>query len=283
MFTFIKKHVWPIIVGLGTIIGLLVAFFPSLFNLELKRIAHYDANLNNLQDAQKFIDFLKNHQDTVVELNINYKEDIRYIYARDKKGEVIVTDDENDKDTEYSGYDIRPKIIRLNDVCLRNELDGNESFGAVDPEGHIFIKSEFKCIPFLRDFNFLRKKGEIGIWIPGEYKNSKGEDGGDDLSGSAYRIVITDASKSNSLFKWSIKDREKNADEMQLSGIFFINTFIDSHESDYGSSKGSEQTIDSMSPQWREENAGRDQIGIENIIVIELDPLSKKEMESKKY
>lgn len=276
MISLIKNHVWPIIAVIGTIVGLLVAFFPSLFNLEQKKIANYSSTLNTLSDAQHLIDFLRKHQNTVVNLDITYNEKIRYMYARDKKGDIVFTEDENDKDTEYSDYSSMPKIVRLNNICVNNELDGNESFGAVDSDGYIFVNSEFKCMPFLNDFNFLRKKGEIGIWIPGKGDENNSID-------NAYRIVITEASKSNSLFKWSIKNREKNIDEMQISGIFFVNNFIDSHESDYGSNKGSTQTIYTMSPQWRAMNSGRDQIGIENITVIELDPLSRKEMESKNY
>ena len=70
---------------------------------------------------------------------------------------------------------------------------------------------------------------------------------------------------------------------MQLSGTFFVNSFLDTHESDYGSDKDSEQTIDVFSPQWRAMYSGLDQIGKDNMTVIELEPLSKKEIESKKY
>lgn len=155
------------------------------------------------------------------------------------------------------------------------DLEGKESYGMVDEDGYIFIKSEFKCLPFLNDFNFLRKKGDIGIWIPG---NDKG--GGEDQN---YRIIITEAAKNNSLFKWSIKDREKNRDEMQLSGTFFVNKFLDARESDYGSTKESVYSIFTMSPQWKAMYNGMELIGKENMTIIELEPLSTKEIESRKY
>lgn len=66
---------------------------------------------------------------------------------------------------------------------------------------------------------------------------------------------------------------------MELSGTFFVSDFIDSHNYDNDSS----ETIESMSPKWRDNYSGLDQIGIDNIYIIELLPLSKKEIESKNY
>lgn len=261
----IKKHIWPIICGIATIVGLIVAFFPSVFNLEKKKIVEYSYSLNSLKDAQKLIDFLSKHQNSIVNLNITYTENERYRDAYDKYGNIII--DEN------ADMDGTPKKEDLNK--LSTELEGKISYGAVDSNGNIFIKSEFKFLPFLNNFNFLRKNGEIGIWIPG-----KKEDGSDDIN---YRIVIKEESKDNSSFKWSIKDRNKDSKEMQLTGIFFVKKFIDVHDSDYGSDKATSQTIATMSPQWKERYSGLDQIGLDNMTVIELLPLSDKEIESRNY
>lgn len=262
--SFQPKIIIGSVVGfLGTAIGIIAVFFPSLFNLEQKKIAEYTYTLNTLSDAEKFIDFLKKHQNSIVNLNITYTESERYKDAYDDKGNIIL--DEN------ADMDGTPKKEKL---CNKG-LEGTTGYGAIDKDGYIFVKSEFKCLPFLNDFNILRKKGEFGIWIPG-----KDEGGKDDKN---YRIIITEQSKNNSLFKWSIKDRKKNYEEMQLTGIFFVNNFLDTHESDYGADENSEHTIFTMSPQWREKYSGLDQIGIDNVIIVELEPLSQKEIESKNY
>lgn len=258
---------------IATAIGVIAVFFPSLFNLETKKIAEYQHDLNTDQDAINFINFLKEHQDSIVHLDLTYIEKVRYRDAYDKKGNIII-----DYDDKFSN-EIRPdealddgvKKENLNKLCLDEELDGKESFGVIDSNGHIFISSEFKCRPFLNNFNFIRKKGSLGIWIPG-----KKDDGSDDEN---YHIIITNDSKNNTLFKWSIKDREKNIEEMQLTGTFFVNKFIDSH--DYGES--AEQRGAAMSPQWGGAYNGAYEIGDLNMEVVELHPLSKKEIESKKY
>lgn len=261
---------------IASAIGIIAVFFPSLFNLETKKIADYNYTLNNLDDAKRLIKFLQDHQDSIVHLDLTYIEQQRYRDAIDKNGNVIIDwDDKFSNEILPDGaLDTGVKKENLNDSCS-GELEGKESYGMVDNDGHIFIKSEFKCLPFFNDFNFLRKKGDIGIWIPG-----KGEHGEDDKN---FRIIITENSRNNSLFKWSIKDREKNRNEMQLSGTFFVNKFLDAHESDYGSDKESVYTIFTMSPQWIARYNGLEDIGKENMTIIELDPLSKKEIESKKY
>ena len=272
-----KIIIGSVIGVIASAIGIIAVFFPSLFNLETKKIAEYTNNLNTEKDAIKFIDFLKQHQDGIVYLNITYTEQKRYRNARDAKGNFII-----DYDDEYTkniigedGIEDGVKKEDLNNLCMKEIIDGlegKESYGSVDKDGYIFIKSEFKCKAFLNNFNFFRNKGSFGIWIAG-----KKEDGSDDRN---YHIIINADSKNNSLFKWSIKDREKNTEEMQLSGNFFVNKFIDAH--DYGE-QSSEQRVDSMSPQWGSTYNGAYEIGDQNMEVIELQPLSKKEIESKNY
>lgn len=258
---------------IATAIGVIAVFFPSLFNLETKKIAEYQHNLNTDQDAINFINFLKEHQDGIVYLDLTYIEKIRYRDAYDKNGKIII-----DYDDKFSNEIMPDEAIddgvkkeNLNKECLNDELEGKESFGFVDQNGHIFISSEFKCRPFLNNFNFIRKKGSLGIWIPGNKDN-----GSDDEN---YHIIITNDSKNNTLFKWSIKNRENNIEEMQLTGTFFVNKFIDSH--DYGES--AEQRGAAMSPQWGGMYNGAYDAGDLNMEVVELQPLSKKEIESKKY
>lgn len=259
---------------IATAIGVIAVFFPSLFNMETKKIAEYTHSLNTDQDARSFINFLKEHQDSIVHLDLTYTEQKRYRDARDEKGNIII-----DYDDKYSNsirgedaIDDGVKFEDLNKTCLGEELSGKESFGYVDPNGHIFISSEFKCRPFYDNFNFIRNKGGLGIWMPG--KKDDGSNGDEN-----YHIIITSDSKNNTLFKWSIKDREKNIEEMQLTGTFFVNKFIDSH--DYGES--ADQRIAVMSPQWGGMYNGAVEIGDLNMEVVELQPLSKKEIESKNY
>lgn len=272
--SFQPKIIIGSVVGfIATAIGVIAVFFPSLFNLETKKIAEYQHSLNTDQDAINFIKFLKEHQDSIVNLDLTYIEKIRYRDAYDKNGKIII-----DYDDKFSN-EIRPeeaiddgvKKENLNKICSGEEINGNESFGVIDQNGHIFISSEFKCRPFLNNFNFMRTKGSLGIWIPG-----KKDDGSDDEN---YHIIITSDSKNNTLFKWSIKNREKNTEEMQLTGTFFVNKFIDSH--DYGES--ADQRIAVMSPQWGGMYNGAEEIGDLNMEVVELQPLSKKEIESKNY
>lgn len=263
-----KIIIGSVIGFIASVLGIIVAFFPSVFNLEKKSIAEYTYNLNTENDAEKFIQFLKNHQNSIVHLNISYIENERYIDLVDKNGNIILDDN-----AEMDGT---PAKDDLNKKCMESIVDdddglgGKDSYGLVDPEGRIFIRSEFKCKRFLNDFNFLRTNGGIGIWFPNETDSSK------DIT---YRIIITGDSNKNSLYKWSIKNRENNVKEMQIEGTFFVNDFIDAHNSDHKSI----ENIKSMSPQWGDYYNGMEQIGIDGIEIIELQPLSKKEIESKNY
>lgn len=144
----------------ATAIGVIAVFFPSLFNLEQKKIANYSYTLNSLSDANKFIDFLKDHQNGIVHFNLTYIENERYIDAVDKNGNIIF-----DENAEMDGT---PAKDDLNKKCLNTPgdgIEGNTSYATVDKDGYIFIRSEFKCKKFLNDFNFLRTKGGLGIWI----------------------------------------------------------------------------------------------------------------------
>lgn len=54
MVSFQPKIIIGSVVGfIATAIGVIAVFFPSLFNLEQKKIADYSYTLNNLDDAKK--------------------------------------------------------------------------------------------------------------------------------------------------------------------------------------------------------------------------------------
>lgn len=158
-----KIIISSVICIISSAIGVIAVFFPSLFNLETKKIAEYQHSLNTDQDARNFINFLKEHQDSIVHLDLTYVEKSRYRDARDKNGNII--QDWDDKFSNAilpdSAIDDGVKKEDLNNQCAGDEIEGKESFGVVDSEGHIFISSEFKCRPFLNNFNFLRKKGSL--------------------------------------------------------------------------------------------------------------------------
>lgn len=262
-----KIIIGSVIGFIASVLGIIVAFFPSVFNLEKKSIAEYTNSLNTVSDAEKLINFLKDHQDSIVKLNISYIENERYIDLIDKNGNIVL-DDNAEMDGTPAKDDLNKKCMGPPDDD--DGIGGKNSYGSIDTEGRIFIKSDFKCKRFLNDFNFLRTNGGIGIWFPNEKDSSK------DMT---YRIVITGDTNKNTLYKWSIKNREKDIKEMQLEGTFFVNDFIDAHNYDHNST----ETIENMSRQWRDYYNGMDQIGIDGVEIIELQPLSKKEIESKNY
>lgn len=236
---------------IATAIGVIAVFFPSLFNLEQQKIVEYTSILTNENDYVKFLDFIKNNQNKIVKLDLTYFENERWRWEEDKNGNVIF--DKNDEQ-------IKENLDHEGD----GDIIGKQSFATIDDKGHMFIGSEFHRPPFLN--NFYREKGGIAIWIPG-----KKDDGSDDIN---YVIVISESSDGNKLYKWSMKNRNKDIREMQLNGTFFVNPIVTS--SDY-----SKDVHYSMSTQWSEEYCGADSCNDTNI--IDLEALSKKEIESKKY
>lgn len=249
--SFQPKIIIGSVVGfMATAIGVIAVFFPSLFNLEQKKIIEYTSTINDENGYIKFLDFIKDNQNKIVSIDITYYEKERWRWEEDANGETIFKNDEQIKENlDHEGD---------------GDIKGKTSFATIDDKGHIFIGSEFHRPPFLN--NFYRENGGISIWIPG-----KKEDGSDDIN---YVIVISDSSDGNKLYKWSIKDRNKDTQLMQLSGTFFVNPIVNSK--DY-----SKKVSYSMSPQWAEEFCGPDDCNDTNI--IDLEALSKKEIESKKY
>lgn len=57
---------------IASIVGFVAVFFPSLFNLETKKIDEFVGEIKKDEDAYKLFTFLKEHQGRIVKINIRY-------------------------------------------------------------------------------------------------------------------------------------------------------------------------------------------------------------------
>lgn len=92
------RHFEPkIIIGsiagfLFTIITLISIFFPSLLNMEKKNINNININLSSNNSFLDLYDFLKDHQQEYVNLNIHYTEKIRQVISYFENDSITIKD-----------------------------------------------------------------------------------------------------------------------------------------------------------------------------------------------
>lgn len=244
------------IVGfISTAIAIIAVFFPSLFNLEKKDIVTYKETLVNVGDFIKLIDFLQKHQEEIVNLDLTYFEKNRcfykshYDYSNNNMGAYSFTKDILEEDTEGGNG------------------NGENLVGELDNEGRVIVSSKYIMGLFMQ--SFFRHNGGFGIWIKGS---------GDSIedrfkTDKNYIIDIPRDSDGNTLYTWNMRDYG-HKEEMRLIGTFFVEKFIDSL-------KYTKQSGSSMSHEWEESSCDGDICN--DITIIELNPISKKELQMRKY
>lgn len=231
---------------IATAIGVIAVFFPSLFNLEKKEIAYYKETLVNVDDFKKLVDFLYNHQEEIVNLNLTYFENSRVEYKSD-----------------WSNHTYSFSKVPLNESTEGGDGNGIDLVGEIDNNGYVISSSKYHMGLFMQ--TFTRDRGGFGIWI-----KDIGEDRGKDKN---YIIDIPKNSDGNILYKWSMRDYD-HKEEMNLEGTFFVEKFVSNL--DYNKKSGSR-----MSDQWENESCEGD--ACYPITIIELDPISKRDLKIKNY
>ena len=238
----------------ASVVGFIAIFFPSLFNLETKKIDEYTATLSTKEDAQKLYNFLEKHQNAIVKLDLSYKETkiFKWQEVKNSKGEVVNYVEET-----------------LLEEGARRET-GDDAIGVIDKDGYFSVNSKYIREPYC--LNFFRNIGGIGVWVSGQTATWK-----EDV---ALQIVIPRDSEGNKLYQWGFKDKNNRYDEtgaeMRLVGTFFVNAFTSTQ--DYTG-----EVIGFMSRQWLEVNESLSGDTMNDTQVVELEPLSKKELEAKNY
>lgn len=191
-------------------------------------------------------------------MNLSYFGKERYRWEDDEKGNAILKNDDF----------VKEELNHEGDGLL----EGKTAFGAIDEKGYLFVSSEFIRLSYLQ--NFFRKNGGFGVWIPPTKEDGSFNDDYN-VPDESYFIIISRDSDGNKLYKWSFKDTDKrNIEEMQIEGIFIVDNFI--KDTEY-----TKKYSASMSSKWYDFNCPGDTCA--PITVIDLEPLSKKDIESKNY
>lgn len=253
MISFQPKIIIGSLVGfIATGIGVIAVFFPSLFNLEKKDIITYKETLVNIGDFVKLVDFLQKHQEEIINLDLTYFEKNRIEY---KHNEV--------KDKFGNTISMNFEKVPLFEEGEGGNGNGIDLVGEIDDNGYVVVSSKYHMGLFMQSFN--RDKGGFGIWI-----KDSGDDRGKDKN---YIIDIPKDSDGNILYKWNMKDYNHKT-EMNLVGTFFVEKFINNLE--YNKESGS-----TMSHEWEEDSCEGD--ACYPVTIIELNPISKKELKIRNY
>lgn len=262
--SFQPKIIIGSVVGfIATAIGVIAVFFPSLFNLETKKISEFNNTLKTEENYKNFVDFLISHQGEIVKLDIKYYENERYFNNTKETNGVYETEKED-----------------LNSEGSYEPLTGEGGYGIIDDKGRILVFSDF--FRGQKFMSFIRYGGGFFIWLPTTADDNRQSDswivGADqrDKHVKDYMILILKNSENNTLYKWNVINPKNNINEMQLSGNFFIKKMVNTSEyKEPGRVVASEQ--------WMDKFCNSDEGICKDMNIIELDPLSEKDIEFKKY
>lgn len=225
-------------------IGLVALFFPSLFNLETKKIDTLSLYISARNDVQKLYDFLKVHEEKIVRLDLSYDEP------------QLLTNDTvnyNLKELEYPPEE-------------GAEGKGYSIFGE---NKLFFVSSDFKLTPYGQ--SFLREKGGFGFWCRNPETTPENE------LDFTFQIGIPHGSQRNTIYFWGkeVKKKENSDGRIVLRGVFYVHPLAKHDE--YGQEAY-------MSMDYYDEKCwqyGSDTCGAPDI--FELEPLNKKDLQLKNY
>lgn len=244
---------------IATAIGVIAVFFPSLFNLETKKINNFSIEITSCESAKKLFDFLKSHEDEIVSLNISYIEP--EVFSNEYNVNFIKgSKDENTKNI-YKNFD-------------REWLEDTEGRSAsLFGEDNLFnVVSDSKIYSY--ESQFVRDNGGFGFWCKNyNQKNDKDLD-------FTYQIAIPYKSNGNTLYYWGDKGENAgnhNDKKMYLEGIFFVNKLV--NESQYAKEEKYYMYPDYCQEKFFDYDAEK----CYPPDIFDIEPLSKKEIESKKY
>lgn len=245
---------------LTTIIGIIAIFFPSLFNLETKKIDTLTLNIDNCKNAENLFNFLKSHEDSIVSLNITYTEP--EVFSSELNESYSPGSKDEDKKNVYKAFN--PEWLEITEKNTASLFGENKLFN---------VKSDSRLYPYGQSFS--RENGGFGFWCRNNKTTPEKE------LDFAYQISIPYKSNGNTLYYWGEKNNKNgdtsNARIISLNGTFYVNKLANADEY-----QKNENYF--MYPDWCEEKSyqyGADKCGIPDIFDIE--PLSKKEIELKKY
>lgn len=253
-----KIIIGSVIGFIASVIGILVAFFPSLFNLETKKIDKFEISINDCNGAEQLFKFLTNHEESIVDI------DVKYIEPNFFSDKIINLVNSNSK------YEDKQKIYKEYDYEW--EIGGEGKSTSIFGENRLFnVESEAKLGSYAT--SFLRENGGFGFWC--KNKNSTPEKDID----FEYQIIIPYNSENNTLYYWGDDgDNSGNTSDrnMEIKGIFLISKLVDADK--YKSNNNY------MYPNWCEEKVfeyGGDKCIPPNLFILQ--PMSKKDLELRKY
>lgn len=243
---------------IATAIGVIAVFFPSIFNLEKKSIDEYSIQLKTCNNAENLFNFLKNHQDKIVRLNISYVNGNLY----NKFGEKI------EEVSEYKNEE-------------GHEQNKNEGMGIYGKDG-ITLFGDNKLFSVVSNYRrdphgewIYREEGGIGLWC----KNEKTSSENNKYFDLAFQLIIPAASNGSKLYKWGSDPEDVIADTYDymdhLSGVFYVHKLQKAHE--YG------QKESVMHPQYAQEFQWKYGEWLAAPEIFELEPMTKKDIEMKDY
>lgn len=246
-------------------ISIIAIFFPSLFNLETKKIDKLTITLNSCNDAKRLYEFLQSHQDKVVNLDITYK----FTNMTDGNGKYMFNEegfsDFADEDLGYEKED--------NGVTIGKPQ--NSYFG----ENNLFnVRAPYR--KDLHDEWMFQENGGFGFWC----KNPKTNKDKQEYHDIEFQIDIPYSTNNNKIYYWGYdtndirhKDNTPEWDgaNEHFRGTFLVNEVQDAHS--YG------QKVSLMHPDYAKEMAGRYGEWLAAPQVFSLEPLTKKDLDLKNY
>lgn len=244
---------------IATAIGVIAVFFPSLFNLETKKINKFEISINDCNGAESLFNFLKNHEESIVDIEIKYLEPEFF------SNKIVNYVNSNDK------YENKQKIYK--EFEWEWEVGGEGKSTSIFGENRLFnIESKAKIGSYAT--SLFREDGGFGFWC----KNNKTTPENDiDFE---YQIIIPYKSETNTLYYWGDNgDNSGNTTDrnMMLKGIFLVSQLTNGD-------KYNSQDNNYMYPNWCEEKVfeyGGDKCIPPDIFILQ--PMSKKELELRKY
>lgn len=206
--------------------------------------------LNDSNSYIKLYNFLSENQEKVVNLCIEYNENTRLYFTK----------------TQAAILNVDNYVNFLNQKKLKNipkdkQMESRYGFGKISDYACVF--SDFKSSPY--NNLFLREHGSIGIYVDNDNIHKS----------IAYIIIIQESSEDNTLYMWNSINSTKNGEQskMQLSGVFFVNKFIDEQLC-------SIPMFRFLPPLWYKKNTRG---GTTKETVIELSPISQKNISKHTY